>query len=866
MHPMHGLADAPPGTGPATASSVPMMPPSPAMSYPRHASAPPSGLFQTCTQLAKRLGCVYGFEHELPRTWARPGTDAFDPVSDLWHFFRLGKPLCMLFNVYATYMRWPPISYTTELRLSNANMCKALVMRFILALKERLGWDPDDTFTVSQLYLNDTNGFVRVVRTVDRLVTLLEERGLVHLHTPHPYDTPEQFIRTAPPDQRELVSRELLESERKYVGDLEILQAYASALSQYDLVSQDTLHHIFGNLDQLVDAQRRFLICLEQNAQKPADKQLLSGIFRALEDDFSVYDLFCANYAHALHHINDERSALAALAQIPAAQSRYLEPTYELPTYLIKPVQRICKYPLLLEQLLKHTPELERADLIDALTIIRRITDRVNETRRAQENEQLVQNLESRVEDWKGHSLQTFGPLLLCDSFIVSKGDSEREFCVYLFEHILLCCKDTSHAMPSRTRSKSSTRLRPRGGSVSESSRRQERLSAPLQLKGRIFLSNMVGIQALGRQADAYILQVWWHGELDIESFCLKCKNEEQLRIWHSTLQRQLDEIRQRRETVAARQRSAMTPMTPHLPADVPSRAPCTASSLSIRTPSVSECDSPREMYVPDDVSPSPHKVWRQMSLGHPPHMSPCPLPMRSSSVSGQAHPEFLEKELEAMRIGRTPTRHRGLAAARGGPPPMHLDMTAMQRTASDSMAMRSFMSPLGTATPADWHPTPITLPNVPVSPKSEWNPYFGAAPEPSLRHTSISTAGSRRSGEPAAPTPASPRHNSGSGASATSGSAWLRSAPHSPALGASSVMVHVRRGTEHIDVALPSAVRFGELHAHVHRRMRLDPHARMYHIDEDGDRVMLLDDDDLATAMDHVHRHPDPHLLLVIE
>ena len=99
----------------------------------------------------------------------------------------------MLFNVYATYMRWPPISYTTELRLSNANMCKALVMRFILALKERLGWDPDDTFTVSQLYLNDTNGFVRVVRTVDRLVTLLEDRGLVHLQTPPPDETAAQL-------------------------------------------------------------------------------------------------------------------------------------------------------------------------------------------------------------------------------------------------------------------------------------------------------------------------------------------------------------------------------------------------------------------------------------------------------------------------------------------------------------------------------------------------------------------------------------------------------------------------------------------------------------------------------------------------
>ena len=130
---------------------------------------------------------------------------------------------------------------------------------------------------------------------------------------------------------------------------------------------------------------------------------------------------------------------------MPGAAECYLEPSYELPAFLIKPVQRICKYPLLLEQLLKRTPTdaPRRDELVDALTVIRRITDKVNETSRIQGNLEVVRNLSTRVEDWKGHSLSSFGALLLHDIFLVSKGDSEREFHVYLFERILLCCKDT---------------------------------------------------------------------------------------------------------------------------------------------------------------------------------------------------------------------------------------------------------------------------------------------------------------------------------------------------------------------------------------------------------------------------------------
>lgn len=110
------------------------------------------------------------------------------------------------------------------------------------------------------------------------------------------------------------------------------------------------------------------------------------------------------------------------------------------------------------------------------------MADRVNETRRKQENEAVVKDLERRVEDWKGHKISQFGNLLLEDVFIMSKEDSEREYHVYLFEKILLCCKETNTKKPqSKT-----------GPLIKGSNRKQKRVS--LQLKGRIFIHNITAV------------------------------------------------------------------------------------------------------------------------------------------------------------------------------------------------------------------------------------------------------------------------------------------------------------------------------------------------------------------------------------
>ncbi|WFD25359.1 Guanine nucleotide exchange factor for Cdc42p [Malassezia nana] len=950
---------------------------------PRPGTAPRPSLYQSCVELVRRLSCVPGFSAEflgrgdiavgIEPGISTPVSPLSDPVSTLWQCFRLGRSLCTLFNLYAGRTGLDPIPLSVDPKLSNANACKALVMRFVIALKEKVGWPPDDTFTVSQLYLNDTNGFVRVVRTVNELLNLMEAVGLLVPGT-HVLDEP--AAGASPRDQHAMVAQELLDSERRYVHDLETLQTYVGFLASANVLPIDTIYRIFGNLDPLVDMQRRFLLLLEENALRPADSQQLGRIFYSMEDEFAVYELFCANYARALETISDEVKALQRVGTLPGAQNAYLEPTYELPTYLIKPVQRICKYPLLLEQLLKTIPAdaPQQDELQQALDIIRRITDKVNEKRRLQENAQLVTELERRVEDWKGHSLKTFGTLLLSDTFTVAKGDSEREFCVYLFERILLCCKDlgawlpstsssalppmgVSVGLPGRSRSKSGPRLRSRANSVSDAGAAGRRDSqAPLQLKGRIFLNNIVRIQALERpssgldtHAAPYPLQVWWRGEADVESFSLRCKNEEQLRLWHSTLQKLLDEVQARREmiTAASQVSTPSTPLpsaplvrggsgfsqvsTPHFahPTEHPMRPPlrhaCTEDTAlqsdatwprsagphhSVPGPSPRSVRPASEDMGPDETkltmtppldaeslrapppnsasvlassgpshtgAPNARVAWRQMSLGHIHSVPLSPRsvvsgPARSSSLgSGSLPPktsmEFVEQELAAMRLAQTQQRGRPSGLTRSKPV-LHLDSALMQRTASDSLTMRPLVSPVAVFSPMTATPTFLVDANAGVGPTNEpdWNPYFPAVHVSQRQsHSSVMTGDSTDSSLPSALPSPQARLKEGDSIFNSVNGGWPKSAPHSPSR--KLTLVRVRYGREYVELTMAPHTPFAALNTRAHETMSLSAEGptRMYHIDSDGDRVMLLDDDDLATAMEYALRH-DHTLDIVIE
>lgn len=133
-------------------------------------------------------------------------------------------------------------------------------------------------------------------------------------------------------------------------------------------------------------------------------------------------------------------------------------------------------------------------ELKEGVAAAKRITDMINEAQRRAENIATLKNLEGRVEDWKGHHISNFGTLLLDDIFTVTKSDMDREYHVFLFEKIILCCKEYVPQGPNAKKvGKTNSILKKQGvpAQLSIPGGANGKKSTPLLLKGRIFLNNV---------------------------------------------------------------------------------------------------------------------------------------------------------------------------------------------------------------------------------------------------------------------------------------------------------------------------------------------------------------------------------------
>lgn len=245
----------------------------------------------------------------------------------------------------------------------------------------------------------------------------------------------------------------------------------------------------------------------------------MGSVFINFEEGFEVYEGFALNQKKACEIAVAESGKLAALSNI-------IDPTYGLPCFLIKPIQRICKYPLLLKEIVKFTPKdwPNYQNQVEALSSIKRVTTNVNETQRRVENLGVVKQLSERLIDWKGHNLDDFGALLHDGVFPVIKGDAEREYHLYLFENIILCCKESI----------------PMKKSMSLSSKKQKTKRASLMLKGRIYIAFITDISS--NRSNGYLLHLAWGSDAnDSGFFDVRFRNDELLDQWESTIKNMVD-------------------------------------------------------------------------------------------------------------------------------------------------------------------------------------------------------------------------------------------------------------------------------------------------------------------------------------
>nr|XP_057906787.1 guanine nucleotide exchange factor DBS isoform X2 [Doryrhamphus excisus] len=180
---------------------------------------------------------------------------------------------------------------------------------------------------------------------------------------------------------RRHVMNELLETERAYVEELLcVLEGYAAEMDNPTvaplipsvLLSKKDI--LFGNMSEIYQFHKRtFLKELEAYTDCP---ELVGRCFLERMKDLQIYEAYCQNKPRS-ESLWRQFSDCAFFQEC----QKKLEHKLGLDSYLLKPVQRITKYQLLLKELLKYSKGCDGCnDLQEALSSILGILKAVNDS------------------------------------------------------------------------------------------------------------------------------------------------------------------------------------------------------------------------------------------------------------------------------------------------------------------------------------------------------------------------------------------------------------------------------------------------------------------------------------------------------
>lgn len=261
--------------------------------------------------------------------------------------------------------------------------------------------------------------------------------------------------------KRKYVLRELVETERDYVRDLglvvegyfEIMKRSAAAAfltsgdnmtNQADLpVMPEDLRNgkdkiIFGNIEMIYEWHRDVLLPeIEKCAEEP---DRLGILFKRYERRLSMYIIYCQNKPKSEYIVSEHDAYFEELRQ-------RLGHKLQLGDLLIKPVQRITKYQLILNEMYRNTVkagegyEKEAEDLRKAVHVMQIVPKAANDMM----NVGRLQGYDGKI-NAQGKLLmqgvlsvsEVRESVLTSSTFIPSGASKFRDRQVFLFEQIII--------------------------------------------------------------------------------------------------------------------------------------------------------------------------------------------------------------------------------------------------------------------------------------------------------------------------------------------------------------------------------------------------------------------------------------------
>lgn len=258
-------------------------------------------------------------------------------------------------------------------------------------------------------------------------------------------DEPPETHQKTSVDKQECCLQEIRQTEEKYSSTLEsILQHFMKPLGRF-LKPQD-IESIFINIPELADTHQNLLEELRNSIFSHGAKNL-HQVFLNYKERLLLYGHYCSQVETATKHLDNLSNQMEDIKmKLEECSKRANSGRFSLRDLLMVPMQRVLKYPLLLQELMKHTTDpTDKENLRTALDAMRDLAQYVNEVKRDNEIIRQITTFQLSIENMS-QSLALYGrpkidgELKICSPEKKSKQDRYA----FLFDKAVFICKKKS--------------------------------------------------------------------------------------------------------------------------------------------------------------------------------------------------------------------------------------------------------------------------------------------------------------------------------------------------------------------------------------------------------------------------------------
>lgn len=231
---------------------------------------------------------------------------------------------------------------------------------------------------------------------------------------------------------------ELSRGEQDLIEDLKLARkAYHDPMLKLSIMSEEELTHIFGDLDAYIPLHEDLLARIGEATKPDGTVEQIGHILVNWLPGLNAYRGYCSNQLAA-------KALLDQKKQDPRVQDflqRCLESPFsrklDLWSFLDIPRSRLVKYPLLLKEILRHTPKdhLDVQLLEEAILIIQGVLSDINLKKGESECQYYIDKLEYLDEKQKDPRIEA-SKVLLCHGEL--KNKSGHKLYIFLFQDILV--------------------------------------------------------------------------------------------------------------------------------------------------------------------------------------------------------------------------------------------------------------------------------------------------------------------------------------------------------------------------------------------------------------------------------------------